>query len=75
MGTPIAQSPTSLGLAALRFFTQSGFNGLNDRNIWNADDEPILRADLSVNTNGYDWNSRLRGLVTLILWSPNFLQR
>lgn len=74
VGTPIASAPTTLGRAALSFFAQSGF-AQRDRSLWNADDDRIPRAELGVNTNGNDWNLRLRGLVSLILWSPNFMQR
>lgn len=74
-GTPIASAPTALGEAALRFFTQIYPSGSPDRTLWPADDAPIARSALEVNTGGYDWNTRLRGLVALILWSPNFMQR
>lgn len=74
VGTPIANAPTQLGRAALGFFCQTGF-AQRDRNLWPADDEPIPRADLGVNSGGNDWYTRLRGLVALILWSPNFMQR
>jgi len=74
-GTAIASAPTALGEAALRFFTQIYPGEPSDRTIWPADDMPIARSALEVNSGGYDWNTRLRGLVALILWSPNFLQR
>lgn len=72
--TGLTSEPTTVGRAAMQFFTQQGFNGLNDRFQWPSD-EPIAREELSQNRNGYDWNRRLLGLVALILWSPNFLQR
>jgi uncharacterized protein (DUF1800 family) len=74
-GTAINSAPTVLGRAALKFFTQSGFAGLNDRAIWPADDEPITRTALAAAGGQYEWHVRLRGLVALIVWSPNFLQR
>lgn len=74
-GTLIANAPTPLGEAALRFFTQTYASGEPDRTPWGADEPRIQRSALEVNTGGYDWNVRLRGLVALILWSPNFMQR
>ena len=74
-GTAIASTPTALGRAALEFFTQIKAGVTADRNIWPADDAPIPRNNLRTNGNGFDWNTRLRGLVALILWSPNFMQR
>ncbi len=74
-GTLIANAPTTLGQAALRFFTQTYAEGTPDRTPWGADEPRIQRSALEVNTGGYDWNLRLRGLVELILWSPNFMQR
>jgi hypothetical protein len=75
VGTAATAAPTEIGSAALQFFTQSGYGGNNDRAIWPADFEPIPRNDLRNNSSPYDWNLRLRGLVELILWSPNFMQR
>ncbi len=74
-GTLIANAPTALGEAALRFFTQTYADGTPDRTPWGADEPRIQRSALEVNSGGYDWNVRLRGLVALILWSPNFMQR
>ncbi len=74
-GTPVASAPTPLGAAALQFMTQQGYGvGNNDRNPWPAD-EPILRANLRINSSGFDWYTRLRGLVALVLSSPTFMQR
>lgn len=74
-GTAVNAAPTALGRAALQFMTQQGYGvGLNDRNPWPAD-EPIPRANLGVNSGGFDWYTRLRGLVALILSSPSFMQR
>lgn len=74
-GTAIASTPTALGRAGLEFFTQIKAGVTADRSIWPADDAPIPRNNLRTNGNGFDWNTRLRGLVALILWSPNFMQR
>ena len=74
-GTLISQAPTSLGRGALQFFTQSGYGSAGDRGLWPADEERIPRANLRQDAWPYDWNSRLRGLVSLILWSPNFMLR
>jgi uncharacterized protein (DUF1800 family) len=74
-GTPVASAPTPLGAAALQFMTQQGYGaGNNDRNPWPAD-EPILRANLRLNSGGFDWYNRLRGMVALVLASPIFMQR
>lgn len=74
-GTLIAQAPTPLGEAALRFFTQTYAEGSPDRTPWGADEPSIPRNALESDSNEYRWNTRLRGLVALILWSPNFMQR
>jgi len=74
-GTPVASAPTALGAAALQFMTQQGYGvGSNDRNPWPAD-EPILRANLRLNSGGFDWYLRLRSMVALVLSSPTFMQR
>lgn len=76
-GTLISQAPTSLGRAALQFFTQNyaAAPGIEIRSFWPADELRIPRADLSTENYNYYWHDRLRGLVELILWSPNFMQR
>jgi uncharacterized protein (DUF1800 family) len=74
-GTLISNTPTALGRAALEFFTQIKSGVTADRTIWPADEPRIARNSLRTNGGGYDWNTRLRGLVALILWSPNFMQR
>lgn len=74
-GTLISSTPTPLGRAALEFFTQIKTGVTADRTIWPADEPRIDRNALRTNGNGYDWNTRLRGLVALILWSPDFMQR
>ena len=76
-GTLYSSAPTTIGAAALQFMTQQGFSGLpdgSDRAVWPAD-EPIQRAELQDDNWPYDWHNRLRGLVALILWSPQFMQR
>ncbi|MCX7555577.1 DUF1800 domain-containing protein [Xanthomonadaceae bacterium JHOS43] len=74
-GTLIANAPTPLGEAALRFFTQTYVEGAPDRTPWGADEPAIPRSALENDSTEYRWNTRLRGLVALILWSPNFMQR
>lgn len=74
VGTPWASAPTAVGKQALRFFIQSGFTP-RDRNLWSEDSDPIPREKFRVNADYEDWNRRTRGLVALILWSPNFAQR
>lgn len=74
-GTLIANAPTTLGEAALRFFTQTYASGSPDRTPWGADEPSIPRTALENDNTEYRWNTRLRGLVALILWSPNFMQR
>lgn len=74
VGTPWTAAPTAVGKQALRFFIQSGFPQ-RDRNLWTEDSDPIPREKFRVNADFEDWNRRLRGLVALILWSPNFAQR
>lgn len=74
VGTPWASAPTAVGMQAMRFFIQSGFPQ-RDRNLWSEDSDPIPREKFRVNADYEDWNRRTRGLVALILWSPNFAQR
>ncbi|MBB5206627.1 DUF1800 domain-containing protein [Chiayiivirga flava] len=74
VGTPWSAAPTAIGKQALRFFIQSGFPQ-RDRNLWTEDSDPIPRDKFRVNQDFEDWNRRTRGLVALILWSPNFAQR
>jgi uncharacterized protein (DUF1800 family) len=73
-GNSWSAAPTALGRHALQFVTQSGFPQ-RDRNLWSEDSDPIPREKFRVNQDFEDWNLRLRGLVALILWSPNFVQR
>lgn len=73
-GTLVGNAPTALGREALKFFTQIGY-AASDRSSHPADEVTIPRDDLRGNRQPYDWNWRLRGLVALILWSPNFSQR
>lgn len=74
VGSLYTNANTTLGRAALQFMTQQGFAGENDASVWPSD-EPIARADLRNNDGPADWSERLRGLVSLILWSPQFMQR
>ncbi len=74
-GTLFSNAPTELGKACMQFFTQQGFPvGEEDASIWPADQQ-IARAELGVDDWPYYWHRRLRGLITLISWSPNFMQR
>jgi len=74
-GTLVSATPTTLGRAGMEFFTQIVSNTTADRDVWPADEPRIGRALLRGNTTSHAWNTRLRGLVALILWSPEFLQR
>ena len=74
-GTLISNAPTTVGRAAMQFFTQSGYGSPGDHNLWPADEERIPRAALGEDDWPYYWHERLRGLVALILWSPNFMLR
>lgn len=73
-GTLYSQAPTAMGRAAMQFMTQQGFSGANDAAVWPSD-EPIDRNDLSSDSSPYYWHRRLRGMVALMLWSPQFMQR
>lgn len=74
-GTGDYQSaPTTIGRAALQFMTQDYPGDLADANSWGAD-EPIQRNRLTQDSGNDRWRSRLTGLVKLILWSPQFMQR
>jgi len=72
-GTYFSKEPTKLGQACMQFITQQGFAGESDSPPFPAD-EPIPRNELRDNGPNR-WNQRLRGMVKLILWSPNFMQR
>lgn len=68
------QAPTAIGRTALRFITQDFPEDQADSRIWPADD-PIEREALTEDRGPYYWRSRLTGLVKVILWSPQFMQR
>ena len=74
-GTFWASEPTALGRALMQFITQQGFPpGEEDAPPFPAD-QPIPRNELSEDPHPNRWYRRLRGMVQLILWSPNFMQR
>jgi uncharacterized protein (DUF1800 family) len=75
VGTFWANEPTELGKACMQFITQQGFPV-------GEEDAPPFPADQQIPRNQFTqddfpdrWHRRLRGLVQLILWSPNFMQR
>jgi uncharacterized protein (DUF1800 family) len=71
---PYSNEPTELGKACMQFITQQGFSGNNDGAVWPAD-EPIPREWIAQDSWPDRWHRRVRGVVKLILWSPNFMQR
>ncbi len=79
--TPYQNAPTDVGRSALQFITQQGFGGFGDLSGQNADaplqpsDEPINRASLDTDSFPDYWHRRLNGMVKVILWSPQFMQR
>jgi uncharacterized protein (DUF1800 family) len=75
VGTFWASEPTALGRALMQFITQQGFPvGEEDAPPYPAD-QPIPRNELIDDPHPGRWNRRLRGMVKLILWSPQFMQR
>jgi len=74
VGTFYASEPTALGRACMQFITQQGFGGEEDSQPYPAD-QPIPRNELRDDDWPNRWHRRLRGMVKLILWSPNFMQR
>lgn len=75
VGTFYVSEPTVLGRACMQFITQQGFPlGEEDAPAYPAD-QPIPRAELRDDPSPNRWHRRLRGMVKLILWSPNFMQR
>ena len=75
LGTFYANEPTTLGRACMQFITQQGFPlGEEDAPAYPAD-QPIPRDELRNNDWPNRWHDRLRGMVKVILWSPNFMQR
>ncbi|MEE4296418.1 MAG: DUF1800 domain-containing protein [Wenzhouxiangella sp.] len=73
-GTDWANEPTDLGKACMRFMLQAFSETEQDAPSYDAD-EGIPRDDLRDDRWPYRWHRRLRDLVKLILWSPNFMQR
>ena len=73
--TGYPNEPTALGRACMQFITQQGF-GVDggDAPSYPAD-QPIPRNELRDDDWPNRWHRRLRGMVKLILWSPNFMQR
>ena len=75
VGTFYTNEPTALGRTCMQFITQQGFGvDGNDAPPWPAD-QPIPRNELRDDDYPYRWHRRLRGMIKLILWSPNFMQR
>lgn len=75
IGTFWANEPTALGRACMQFITQQGFPlGEEDAPPFPADQQ-IPRNELRDDNFPNRWYRRLRGVVKLILWSPNFMQR
>lgn len=75
VGTYYSNEPTALGRACMQFITQQGFPlGDEDAPAYPAD-QPIPRDELRNDDWPNYWHRRLRGMVQLILWSPNFMQR
>ena len=75
VGTFYANEPTALGRACMQFVTQQGFPlGEEDAPFYPAD-QGIPRDELRNDDWPNRWHRRLRGMVKLILWSPNFMQR
>ena len=75
VGTFYANEPTVLGEACMQFITQQGFPlGEEDAPFYPADQQ-IPRDELRGDDWPNRWHRRLRGMVKLILWSPNFMQR
>jgi uncharacterized protein (DUF1800 family) len=75
LGTFYANEPTTLGRACMQFITQQGFPlGEEDAPAYPAD-QRIPRDELRNNDWPNRWHDRLRGMVKVILWSPNFMQR
>jgi hypothetical protein len=59
----------------MQFITQQGFPlGEEDAPAYPAD-QRIPRDELRNNDWPNRWHDRLRGMVKVILWSPNFMQR
>ena len=73
--TGYPNEPTALGRACMQFITQQGF-GVDGGDAPSVPaDQPIPRDELRDDDWPNRWHRRLRGMVKLILWSPNFMQR
>ena len=75
IGTFYANEPTALGRACMQFVTQQGFGVEGGDAPFFGPEEPIPRDELRDDDWPNRWHRRLRGMVKLILWSPNFMQR
>jgi len=73
-GTFWNNEPTELGKILMRFVTQQFDTQDQDAPPWPAD-LGIPRNELRDDPSPNRWHRRLRGVVQLILWSPNFMQR
>ena len=74
VGTLFQNAPTTVGSAALQFMTQQGFGSERDAEIYPAD-ELIARNDLRFNEFPFYWHQRLIGMIKLLAWSPQMMQR
>ncbi len=68
-------SGTLLGQQCMRFMTQQFQSGVIDEGVWGVDQRINPASDLQTNSSPNYWHERLRGMVALILWSPQFMQR
>ena len=75
IGTFWANEPTALGRACMQFITQQGFAPGEENAPPFPADQAIPRNELRDDPFPNRWHRRLRGMVQLILWSPNFMQR
>ena len=75
IGTFYANEPTALGRACMQFITQQGFPLDEEDAPFYPADQQIPRDELRDDDWPNRWHRRLRGMVKLILWSPNFMQR
>jgi hypothetical protein len=74
VGTFWQNEPTELGTVLMRFITQQFDSADQDAPPYPAE-LGIPRNELREDPSPNRWHRRLRGLVQLILWSPNFMQR
>ncbi len=75
MGTFWGNEPTALGRALMQFVTQQGFSPGEENAPPFPPDQQIPRNEFANESFPAYWHRRLRGVVQLILWSPNFMQR